>query len=154
MPWATASSRETRRDTDGERRALTCARAGDVDRAALPDDEVSYEREADAEAVVGPGDRRVRLRERLEHTSQELRRDPGSGIANAQLHRPAIAIERDGHRAALRRELDRVPEQIRRDLTQAARIGRDLRPRREFRLDRDPLGGRSGPRGLHRGLDD
>ena len=80
---ATASSRGTRRDADGERRALTCAGTGDVDRTALPDDEVSHEREADAEAAVASRDRRVRLRERFERTTEELRWDAGSGIANA-----------------------------------------------------------------------
>ena len=82
----------------------------------------------------------VRLAETLEHVRQKRRRNSGARIANPM--RMGVARQRDLDRAALRRELDRVGEQIPDDLMQARAVACDARRRSAPRRPRRSLRGR------------
>ena len=125
------------------------------DRAAVQLDEVPHDREPEAEPAVHARGRAVGLPEALEDVRQELGRDALAGVA-----RPTISTceftrrERDLHAAALRRELDRVRQQVPDDLLQPVGVAGDERRRAgRARLEADALGVGGGPHRLDRRLD-
>ena len=87
------------------------------------------EREADAQSRLRGA--RLSLREEIEDTRQQLRRNPDSGIDHRNRHlRDGIARRRrdrcgDAHRTAVVREFRRVVQQVRQDLHEPCRIDID-----------------------------
>jgi hypothetical protein len=123
--------------------------------AAVQLDEVTDQRQPEAEAAVGAGARAVGLPERLEHVGEDAGGDPLAGVGHLDLggavHRP----QRHLHAAAGRRELHRVHQQVPHHLLQAVGRAHDGAERAVARQrERDVLGAGGRPHDVERGLDD
>src|SRR5690606_8144753 len=88
-----------------------------------------HDRQPEPEPAESSSDRGVALLEPIEDVRQQLRPDADARVLDRDLGFGAEVPHADADRAALRGELDRVPEQIPEDLLEASRVARD-RPRR------------------------
>lgn len=85
--------------------------------------QVAHDRQAQAQAAVLARDRRILLAETVEHVRQEPGLDADAAVGD--LDHGVLARAREPHpdRAARRRELDGVGQQVPHTLLQAARVG-------------------------------
>src|SRR5215203_4011109 len=90
-----------------------------LDGAAVQLHKVLRYREAETETAVRARRARVGLSIAIEEEGQELGRDPLPRVGDAQLDAIVQALGHDVDRTARRRELDRVAQQVPRDLLQA-----------------------------------
>src|SRR4030095_4423412 len=97
----------------------------DPDVAAVKFDELSAERQSEARAFRLLL-RRPDLPELLEYRLLVLRRDPGPGIADGHRDEPVLWYRHNVDPAALRRELDGVPQEVQKHLLDLPLIPRDL----------------------------
>ena len=106
--------------------------AGGLDRAAVHLDQPLHQRQPDAQAALRAVERAIDLREEVEHLGQHLRGNADAGVAHAE-HR-LLPFPRRGNpdRAALRRVLGGVVEQVGEHLRQPGLVGVDAQ-----RLARD-----------------
>ena len=81
--------------------------------------EVLHDGQAQSEAALNPGRRTVRLTERLEDRRQKVRRNPFAGIGDLQFDIRIDLPQPEMERAAARRELDGVRQQVRNHLLEA-----------------------------------
>ena len=125
-------------------------RALDSDRAAQELAQALADREAEPRAAVPARRRRVSLRERREQLGEALGVDPDAGVVDGEGHLHPLLVERRRHdvhgHAPLRRELDRVAEQVPQDLSHPAGVGDDRRraPVRDLVAGLEPLLDRRG----------
>src|SRR5256885_627188 len=108
------------RQRDRERRAASFAVACRGDAAAVELDDVLDDGQSEPEAAVRARRAAVALAEALEDQRKELAGDALAGVGHGDAHGVALElVGADGDRAARRRELDRVREQIPDHLLQA-----------------------------------
>ena len=116
-------ARRRRRQIDGEGRAAADALAVGAHLAAVQERDVAHQREADAQAARAARRRGVGLGEAVEHVRQELRRDADAVVlAPGAARARACFSSETAIGAALRRELDRVREQVGDELLQPAAV--------------------------------
>ena len=72
------------RQPDPEGRASPAPGRFGRDPAAVQLDQALHQRQADAQAALVAGGRRIRLAEQLEHVRQERRRDAAAGVADLE----------------------------------------------------------------------
>ena len=89
----------------------------------MHDDELFDQREADAEAAAGAVEMMIDLREQLEHFRLLVAGYAEAGVGYGDDRFVALASQRDGDAAALRRVLGGVVEQIADDLREPGRVG-------------------------------
>src|SRR5262249_26986862 len=109
-----------------EGRALAFSRASGINRPAMQLDQVFDESQAEAEAAVPSSARRVGLAEAVKDVWQEIRADAFARVAHGDANVWVHALQLRFDATALRRELDRVGEQVPDDLLQPVRIAGDL----------------------------
>ena len=99
-------------------------------------------REPEAEPRLAARARRVGLTERLEHRRQEIGRNADAGVADGDFHRARVAAKGEEERAAIRRELHGVREQVAKHLREPAAIRVDVQPvpGREIQCDATLVG--------------
>src|SRR5262245_1346864 len=114
-----------RRETYGEHAALAKAGAGRIDATAVELDETAHEAQADAQPAGGSIEIALALHEQLEHGRQQLRRDTGALVGDAQNRLVALAAHAHPDGAAARRELQRVRQEVHDDLLEAHAVGLD-----------------------------
>jgi hypothetical protein len=113
------------------------------------------QRQPDAQADAAEPGRLMPLREQLEDVGQRLGGDAGAAVADREAQLVALAIGAgdaagDGDRAARVGELDRVVQQVRKNLHEARVIGVDVdRLRRQGDLRREPADVERGAMALH-----
>src|SRR5579872_5410420 len=107
------------------------------DLAAVSLDQLPHNCQTDARAA---GAHAAASIETLKHTLELGRRNPRTGVRDLEHGLVSLAPDRDPHFAALRRELERVGEEVANHLPQASRITVDQRrlgtyhePHRTFR---------------------
>src|SRR3989337_30650 len=110
------------RQLEGELGPLS-ERALEADRAAVQLDEAPGERYAEPGAFGLVGAVRADLLEFLENGCMILRRDAEAGVADRDLEHRSARLRVHAHRAAVRRELHRVREQVQHDLLELALLG-------------------------------
>jgi hypothetical protein len=140
-------------EREGERAPLA-ELALHPDLAAVPRHDLLAEIEADAEpSARAPGV--VALLHELEDPLARLGSDAAPAIGHRDAHerRAAAGRGRDLDRSAVRRELDRVVDQIRQDLADPHLVGEHGRQRVDARGDRDALGLGGGAPDLDHVLD-
>src|SRR5439155_18549153 len=107
--------------------AAFSGRALHPDLSALQLDQPLRERQAEANPFVAARRRAIDLTELLEEARLVLALDTDAGVAHLY-HRSGIGLRcADDHAAVVRRELDRVVDQVVDDVPEAARIEDDLR---------------------------
>ena len=129
-PFGGARRRGRGRKAHAERCPLPRPVALDRDGAAVQLDQMSHDREPEAEAAMTPRRGRVGLPEALEHVGQQLRTDAPAVVADLDRDEPALAHDVHLDPAARFSELDRVGDQVPHHLLQAVRITRHVRLRR------------------------
>src|SRR4029079_63478 len=108
-----------------ELRAWHCAAARCFYRAVVRLDEIPHDGQSETEAAVPAGRGAVRLAERFEDARQQIWRNALARVRDDELRAAARAAQLDVHGAAFGRELQRVGDQVRRDLLQARWIAVD-----------------------------
>src|SRR6185312_17285219 len=93
-----------------------------ADRAAVLLGEELDEGEAEPEAAVLAREGGVRLAEPIEDVGEEARGDAPAGVADHDLDAGAVAAAARLHASPLRRELDRVRQEVGDDLLEPAGI--------------------------------
>ena len=142
------------RQLDADGRAVAHARAHRLDPSAVRLDEVTADRQAEAEPAVRAGERAVGLAEALEQMRQESGAMPSPVSLTVISTCESTRSQPDLHAAAARRELDGVREQVPHDLLQPLRVARHGHARAiDGRLEPDALGGGRRRDGLERVLD-
>src|SRR5262249_52868049 len=109
------------------------------DRPAVEVDEVVDDREAEAEPAVAAGDGGIGLGEAVEEPRQELRRDALARVAYGHDRRASVALAREHDAAPRRRELERVPDKVRKYLVQALPVPDDDGAVPDAQVELDPL---------------
>src|SRR5262245_22788581 len=112
-----------------------------LDRSAMQLDQVFDESKAEAEAAVPSGARRVGLSEAVKDIRQEITADAFARVAHGDANVRVYALQERFDAASLRRELDRVGEQVPDHLLQARWVAGNLANfGGEISLERDPFG--------------
>ena len=109
-----------------ERRALADAGAAHLDLAAVQPHQIVHDRQAEPEAAVATRRRAVGLPEAVEHVRQKGGIDADAGIRDLDPDAPVDLRRADRDAAAVRRELDRVRQQIPQHLLQARGVGQHV----------------------------
>src|SRR5262249_29380705 len=109
-----------------EGRALAFSRARGLDRPAMQLDQVFDESQAEAEAAVPSGARRVGLVEAFKDIGHEITADAFARVAHADANVWVHALQPHFDATSLRRELDRVGEEVPDDLLQPDGVAGDL----------------------------
>src|SRR5690348_11025872 len=119
-----AVGRPAQRDREHDGGSLALARL-DPDAAAVGFDDATHdgESEAGAAAVVGAA-----LPEAIEYVGKLVGRDPASRIAHRETDRAIDLIGAQPDAATLRRELQRVGDQIREDAVELVRVDKGDQP--------------------------
>src|ERR1700677_3314365 len=126
---------------DGKRGALTFALTYGRYHTAVQFHELLADRQPQPEATKGPRGRGIFLRESIKNVRKVIGRNPNAGIADAQFQMRIHALEQHLYLASLRRELDRVGQQVPYDLLQAPTVtADDVLARPQNRLQADALG--------------
>jgi hypothetical protein len=113
------------RQTDGERRAASHAFTGRVHGSPVQLNELPNDGQPDAESGVTSRRRAIGLAEALEHVGQKVRTDAFACIDDPDLHVVIRGFDEDTNTSALRRELDRIREQVPDYLLQSASVSAD-----------------------------
>src|SRR5580765_5541346 len=113
------------REPDDERRAVVLAVALHDDRSAVQVHQVLDDGETEAEAAESPLATGVFLTKPVEHVRQEFRRDARARVADDDRGVAVGLLEPHFHTPVVRRELDRVRQQVPDDLLQAAGVAGD-----------------------------
>src|SRR5215471_9817098 len=90
-------------------------------------DELPDDGETESEATVLPAQASLALAERIEDVADDGRIDSCTSVLHAKHRRVAFDRNRDVDLSFRRRELDRIGQQVRRDLLEAALIAGDER---------------------------
>ena len=124
-------------------------------RSAVQLDEVTHDRQSEPEPAVLPADRAVGLAEPLEDERQKVGGDARAVVGDRQAQAVAGLRQHDVDPAAIRRELDRIDDEIADDLLQPLRVAaHEVAGRIDARVQRDgPRAGRRAER-LDGGGDD
>src|SRR3954447_2026090 len=112
------------RDLDTERAAFRAIRL-DPDAAVEAADELAADVEAESRASDSAGHVRIDAVELLEDAASLGRGDAEPAVADAEQHMLRALGERDSHRAAVRRVLDGVLDEIHEHLPQLLPVGPD-----------------------------
>ena len=115
------------RQAHGKRRALARVQHSQPDGSAMQFDEVSHDGHPESQASSSAGGGGLLLLKAIKHVGKKIGGDAHTGVAHDQFHPGACGTQQDIDPAAGRRELDRVGEQVRRDLLEAYRISKNWR---------------------------
>src|ERR1700721_6443 len=117
--------------------ALTCGGY----HTAVQFHELLADREPQPEATKGPRGGGIFLRKSIKNVRKVIGWNPNAGIADAQFQMRIHALEQHLYLASLRREFDRVGQQVPYDLLQARTVTvDDVLGRPQNRLQADALG--------------
>ena len=127
-----------------------------LDRAAVHLHQRLADRQPQAQAAELPRDRAFRLLEGVEDPRQRLRLDADPAVVHLDDHVLLVRPAADAHAAAVRRELDRVLQEVPEDLLEPGRVGLDPvgRGRPQVHAEVQPPGLDVGLADLDRPLDD
>src|SRR4029453_16362492 len=125
---------------DDKCRALALSAAVGGHAAAVGLDDLLDDRQAQTKAVLMSRDRTVRLAEALEYRRQEFAGNTAPRIDHGDFYHFVTLLEPHMDRAALRRELDGVRQQIPDNLLETGAVRVDRRDgRQDFDVDTDPF---------------
>src|SRR5262245_34516506 len=129
------------REPDNERRAVVLAVALDDDRSAMQVHQVFDDGDTEAEAAESPLAAGVFLAKPVEDVRQEFRRDARARVADHDRGVAVRPLHPHHHTPVVRRELDRVRQQVADDLLQAIGVaGDDAHAALDNSFDADVLG--------------
>ena len=137
-PGRNRSCRSPDRQAKCERAALA-EHALDQNITPMQECEPARERKTQPGALLAPAGSGVHLEELVEDLALILRRDPDSRVHHRDLDGRRLALSGHRHRPILRRELDRVRDQVQQHLLQLSGVGDHVSRARDLGADVDPL---------------
>src|SRR5258708_29276832 len=105
---------------------MTSTISGCLDTARVEFDQMTHDREPEAQASVRASTAALGLAESVEYVRQEILRNSLAGVAHSERQVAVMPFHPNRDPAVMRGELDRVRKQVPDDLLQSIRIAADL----------------------------